>query len=863
MTVPEPGNGPARPLRLWGMRPWVAVVAAALLMGIPTLRGGFVGGDDHRLVLNHALVNHPSLDHAVKLFKIVHRDLYQPIPLLSFSLEFAVAETLGLFDEGVAGGAWLFHLTNTILHAINSLLLWIVIRNLDGRDDSASRDAVAAIAAILFAIHPIQMEVVAWVNGRMMLLSTLFALASIVAVNRWLSDVRPRWALLTVLCVLLCAVSKIRVALPLLLIIALLSRRKPLSRGFVVVWAACLAVTGVFVYVNYLATAGAGMFEGAAENLHGPRVARALLALAWYFQHFVWPAGLASWYPTPGLVRWSDAAVIRAIVTVLAGLAIVFWSSLRSRTVALGFFWFFASIASTVQLVPTRNALAADRYMYLPIVGLLWVAGIAVVNLNRRAVRWIGPPRARKAGAIAGCAFLIVLLCNSWWTGWFYETPTKKALRIAELHPTTAHVWERVAWASHNDGRFEESIEYARRELDRDDVKAQCAAFQVIGMSQLRLGQTDDALASLQRAIEVDPDSSTAKHRLASAFEELGRIDDALPLLERAVAEAPLKNPWIIQLASIVRARGRSDEARKLYAQALVNNPYEVPATLGLAELDIEIGQPESLRAAEKGLRGLLTWMPENTKARVGLGVVHHALGNVRAAVEQYRQVLRMEPSNASAALNLAQVYAAAGDVAAARPLFDLAASGANVSIEQAAAIHDFLVTQEDLQRAIALWSDFLGRNSESAEARAFLTWTYALTGNTAAAEREFDTLEAEEAAQRGIPLVLAARAYLALAGRDYDAATESAAALAASGPRGTDARGRLLRALGQVVQQRPGEPWTFCIAARLWLADGRLDAAGEFITLCEQLCPDQRCRKEVQTLRESLSAAESTPGAP
>src|SRR3990172_7334055 len=106
----------------------LCVVLAAVVMGLPTLRGGFVGGDDHRLVLNHILVNHPSLAHAVQLFTIVHRDLYQPLPLLTFSGEFALANLFGLFESGVEGGAWLFHPTNVLLHAFNTILVWLTVR---------------------------------------------------------------------------------------------------------------------------------------------------------------------------------------------------------------------------------------------------------------------------------------------------------------------------------------------------------------------------------------------------------------------------------------------------------------------------------------------------------------------------------------------------------------------------------------------------------------------------------------------------------------------------------------------------------------------------------------------------------------
>ncbi len=99
------------------------VAGAALVMGLPTVRGLFVGGDDHRLVLNHVLVSRPSVAHAGELFTIPHRDLYQPLPLLSFSGEFALLQALHFDERGGDGVAWLFHLNNNLLHMVNAVLV--------------------------------------------------------------------------------------------------------------------------------------------------------------------------------------------------------------------------------------------------------------------------------------------------------------------------------------------------------------------------------------------------------------------------------------------------------------------------------------------------------------------------------------------------------------------------------------------------------------------------------------------------------------------------------------------------------------------------------------------------------------------
>ncbi|MFQ5591835.1 MAG: tetratricopeptide repeat protein [Phycisphaerae bacterium] len=830
------------------------VFAAAVAMGLPTLRGSFVGGDDYRLVLNHVLVNHPSVAHALELFKIIHRDLYQPLPMLSFSLEFALANALGLFARGWGAAAWFFHLTNTVLHAVNAVLVWYVIVGLQATGNRRNDYRVGTIAALLFAVHPLQVEVVAWVNGRMMLLSTMFALASLLALGDWLRRGRRLSVVLTLVFTLCCAISKIRVALPLLFIIVPLAQGRKIKRSFVVLWAACVAITCAFVYVNLYATREAGVFEGAAEKLHGPSVVRAILALAWYFQHLVWPTGLASWYPAPGVVRWSDGATLRAVAVTVLALSIAITLSLRSRSAALGFAWFFVSIASTIQIVPTRNALAADRYMYLPIIGLFWVVGQVLAALYRWAARRRPERLVRGAGAVIAAPVGVALLAVSWHTASFYEAPIKKSRRIAMLAPTTPHVWERVAWACYRAQRYEDAITYARRELDNDDRNAQGVAYQAMGMAQLRLGNVDEAFASLTRAVEIDPQSATAKYHLAVASYEQGRIEDATRLLEQAVEKAPLKNPWLIRLATLYRAAGRTEDARALYERALQNNPYEVPATLGLAESAIETGTREGYLRAERDLLRLLEWMPENVKARVNLGIVYNILGRTQEAITTYQEALKYDARSATAALNLAALYFTTGDLNRAAYWYEWAASMRLTSIEQLAAVHDFFVSQQAPERAVALWSELTTRVPESADGRAYLAWARALAGEVEQARSEAEAVAQEDA--RAFPIALCTLAYSALAQGRFEAAAENTEALCELGGQGAAARHRLLGGLAAVVRDRPDDPWSFCLAGRIYECDQQDDNALPFIDLCDNNCHDEACKDYVRTLRQRLKRA-------
>ncbi len=833
------------------------VVLTALLMGLPTLRGTFVGGDDHRLVLNHVYVNHPSFEHAIDLFRIVHRDLYQPIPLLSFQMEFSVAGAMGLLGGEVDSFAWLFHLTNIWLHAVNALLVWLMVRSVCTNIQGVSRETVAGLAGLLFAVHPLQVEVVAWLNGRMMLLSTMFALLAVWSMVRWLTISRHRWAYLTVLFTLLCAISKIRVGLPVILIALPFVMDKRVTRRVITVWAVCVVVTAVFVVVNYRATADAGMFAGAAEHMLGSHIVRGLRSLAWYIEHFIWPVGLASWYPAPGMVAWSDRETFISLIVVAPVLALAVILSCKSRKMMFGFGWFFATIAVTLQLVPTRNTLAADRYMYLPIIGLLLVVALGCERLAAMMSHRMGQRRGRLASGFVVSVLTFTMIAVSWHTAWYYENPVRKAQRLAQLNPEALHVWERLAWAYHHDEQYALAIETARKELSHHDSAARSAAYLVIGVTQHELGQYDKAIESYKAAIAEDPKSARPVYRLALTYETLGQSNEALTWMEKAVEMAPLKNPWINRLASVYRLADRRDDARRLYEQSLRNNPFEVPATIGLAELDAELGTRESYQAAADRLEQLLEWMPENVAARVNLGVVYYALGRTRESANAYLEALKYEPLNLTALLNLGQLHAANGDAQTAWRYYQDALRVGLESVNQVEAVHDFLTTQGQASMTQSLWNDYLLRHPESSKAKSFLIWSAALSGDKVRAKKTLTTLTSDS--EKSDPLVTATRIYLALVEKDVSSALEHTEALCGLAASGASARQRLQRRLADLLLVDEDWPWVYCIAARLLIASSDASRAKAFIEFGSERCKDERCQLEIARLQDLLSELETS----
>ncbi len=632
---------PAERRSLWRTLAGPAIVAvAALLMGLPSLPGEFLPGDDITLVRDHVLINRPSLDHAVKLFRPdANRDLYQPVPLLTFAANFAIVHRLGLRAEQ---GVLLFHLTNVVLHAGTAVLVWWLIAR-------RSRDTLSpVIAGVLFSIHPLNVETVAWLNGRMMLTSTLFAVATLVAADAWQS--RRRWpaAVLCVLCTTLAMMSKVRPDLPVLLLLLMLLRsRRPAVRAWIV-WGIVAATTVFFAWVNL--GLSRGQLEAGAETLEGTRAVRTILALGWYLGRFVVPYGLASWHPMPNPARWTDPALIPTAIIVLLASTVVLVFHRRVRFVGVGVVWFLITIAVTLPLIPSRNVLVAERYFYLPGIGLCWSAA-ALLAAAAGAMRRRPAPAGKAAAVALGIIAALALLVTSWRYALTYRTGVARAQQMAACYPASEGVWRNLAQAYLQAGRFRESLEAARKEQRLHPEAESTSAAQLEGMALFRLGRIAEGLAVLEAAVAKSPEDSTGLYRLAGLYQEANRQQDALRTYVRAAEVDPRHNPALTAAGTLLLGEKRYGQARAMFEQALLNNPYDLTANHGLAEIDVDQGR---LDAAADRLESMLSWLPDYDGARATLTLVELRRGRPEQALAQVERILanpRRNPLNVSESL--------------------------------------------------------------------------------------------------------------------------------------------------------------------------------------------------------------------
>lgn len=644
---------------------WIAlavIALAAIVMGAPSVGGGYLSGDDIQLVRDHYLVNRPSLSHAVQLFEIVHRDLYQPVAMLSLSFDFVVIRALGLTptDASMNSIAWVAHAHNVGLHAINALLVFLVLLRI------TNHRGLAFASAMIFAVHPLNVEAVAWINGRMMLLSTAFGLFTVLAMERWRTSPKLIWMAAAIALAALCMMSKVRICLPLLLLIPpLYTRTKPPKRWWAG-WGAIVLIAMGFALINF--NASRTMISDGVEHLQGSAGARTILALGWYLKRLIVPVGLSPFHPAADQITWSHPDILPSVAIVVAALIAVAASMRKSRTGMLGTLWIIGALAITLPWIPSRNQLVAERYMYLPMVGACWMIGAVLICLSEKLFS-----HAQKQTRAAVSFGLLTTVCValvglSWRAIPYYRDDIARSARILALYPDHPDSAIAHGWSMFLGGQYKDAIDVATDALKQTDSPKTCEAKQIIGMAQLALGYTPEAIETLQQAVTADPDDGKAHHRLGIALERADRTDEALVEHEACARLLPNFNPGLLRLARLHQQLNQPEKARGVYEQMIANNPFDPVPIASIAEIEMADG---NFAPALARLEDLLARYASYLPARLNAGVCANALGKHDVAADHFRQALAIDPESELATRGLADALIAKSDRSAATAVID------------------------------------------------------------------------------------------------------------------------------------------------------------------------------------------------
>jgi tetratricopeptide (TPR) repeat protein len=615
---------------------WICLLLLAAIFGVyaQSRQFAFVNYDDPDYVTNNPHVRQGiTADGALWALTSTEAANWFPVTRLSHMLD---VQLFGM-DAG-----W-HHLVSVLIHAAASLLLFLFLARATGAR------APSAFVAFVFALHPLHVESVAWVAERKDVLCALFwFLAS------W-AYVRGMRALVIVAFVLGLMSKPMIVTLPLTL---LLLDVWPLKRGLRVrekLPLFALAAAGAVVTI-VVQKAGGAVNPAALFGL-----GNALVSYLVYVAKTFWPAGLAVFYPYPEqLALWRVALAV-------AALAAISWQAIRLRGVrpylAVGWFWFLATLLPVIGIVRAGEQARADRYMYVPMVGLAVMIGWGGADLLRR---W---PRLRAAlaiGACAACAGAAWAQAGYWRNS---ETLFAHALEVTTDNYIAEH--NLGTYLTDQPGRLPEAVAHLERAVQLRPESGQAHSDLGIALAGTT-GRLEDAIAEFRTAMRLRPDSEVPHINMANALAQAGRLKEAEAEYETALRMQPEAAGVKDHLARVTaemhfqagvglaKAGHPREAAAELDTAVQIDPAYKeahnTSATLSQTHYQAGIALAQAGHSSEAAaeFETALRFDSTYAEAHNNLGVVLSEIpGREEEAIAQFREALRIRPDYDDARNNL------------------------------------------------------------------------------------------------------------------------------------------------------------------------------------------------------------------
>lgn len=530
------------------------------------LDNGFVDWDDPDYVEQNPLVL--NKDYRALLAAVVSNNWH---PLTMVSLAANAPQPLA---------AEPFHATNVVLHVLNAALVFWLTLLLSGR-----RIIVASFVALCFGIHPMHVESVAWISERKDVLYAFFFLAGAIAYWRYLERRAWPWLATTFGLFLLSCLSKgMAVVFPLVMVLLDWWKRRPLlARRAVVEKAPFFAMSLLFGLIALDVQGGGtfhGLFSRADTHLKGmadslpytplQRLSLSAYGHMMYVAKLFLPTGLSALYPYP---RPSEAGALPYLLSPLffiGTVAVAIAARRRARYVTFGVAWYLITIVSVLQWVPVGEAVMADRYTYLPYVGLFFALAMGAASLAERR------PGLGTVAAAVGSLFALLLLALAARQVETWKDSETLWANVIRLHPRSELAYVARGNYRGRAGRVQEAMSDLQTALQLGSRRG--SMYDGLGNAYGSLGKIDSALVMFDRGLEVEPGMGRTHYNRAIAYLRLGRPAEALADLERAGELMPFLEPTLyVPRGNAYLQLGRFQDARSQYDRAIdagVRDPY-------------------------------------------------------------------------------------------------------------------------------------------------------------------------------------------------------------------------------------------------------------------------------------------------
>jgi len=567
-------------------------------------------------------------------FSTSYASNWHPVTWLSHILDY---ELYGMEPFG-------HHLTSLIFHITNTLLLFGVLLKMTG---ALWR---SALVAILFALHPLNVESVAWVSERKNVLSTFFLLLTLWAYVKYVDKKNAGNYLLVVLFLALGLMSKpMLVTLPFVLLLLdfwplkrfsevrpsrLVLEKVPL---FILLIGSCVA--------TFIAQRSGGAIQSSEFSSLYFRIANALVSYFEYLRNMLWPSGLSVFYPHPAnaLPIWKPLActIVLVVVTIWVVKGIR-----RAPYLAVGWLWYLGTLVPVIGIVQVGEQAMADRYTYVPLIGIFI------------AIAWSLPEqiktRKEKLLPILSGIVISLLIAITWIQVSHWKnsiTLFKHAINVTDtkyLGVATIHAF--LGDAYHREGELGVAISEFKKSLDLDP--SNLYSLNNLAATLAEQGNLKEGLGYAQKLSRLQPDYTPGLITMGNILEETGKLDQAQIYYEQVLERDSDSFENYLNLANILYRQGNLEDAIPHYKKVITLNPNLLEAHYNLGNIFGQLGQ---LIDAKKEFEQAIRCDGKQPMPHYGLGLIQLQAGNYLKAIEAFEQALSLNPKLEQARHFLAQ----------------------------------------------------------------------------------------------------------------------------------------------------------------------------------------------------------------
>ncbi len=653
---------------------WLAIgllIIATTLVYFPVMDAEFIDLDDDVYVTDNPWIqqglNWASISWAVTSFR---EGVWNPMTWISFMVDF---ELFGLNPAG-------YHLTNLVLHVGSVVLLVGVLYRMTGAFWPS------LMVAALFALHPLNVESVAWVTERKNVLSTWFWMLSLWAYLEYMR--KPVWQhYVGILGFLILGLMSKQVLVTLPCVLLLLdcwplgrlgenwrAFREHLPRLVLEKLPLFTTVIGAGL-LTLIAADWDDALPGLERLSLGARLANAPLAYALYLKKMAWPTSLTVFYPHPGETM-SPLAVAGAIL-VLAAISLGVWWRRQSRYLVVGWLWYLGTLVPVSGLIQVGGQSMADRHTYIPAIGifimLIWgvaelaqalrlrsawpaMAGLClVVSMTVAAHRQVGYWKDsitlfEHTVSVTDDNYLVY---NNLGTALLERGRVDAAVesfrRVLEMRPHSDRGLYNMALVLRAQGKMEEAAHHLARAIQSNPNMAE--AYNNLGIILAAQERPEDAITLFREAIAINPRLEQGHTNLGTALISQGLVNEALVHFRNAVGLNPYKAKFHNNLGAVMDLQGRSREALSHYQRALELSPDSVLTYLNMGKTYMNLG---NLDEAAIHFAEAIRIESDLVDAHFHLGLVKASQGRFQEAIVRFQKVLRLDPAHPEAQQNLA-----------------------------------------------------------------------------------------------------------------------------------------------------------------------------------------------------------------